>query len=108
LEIIDSQGETLNESMQQENAWQKAFARLQKRTISNAEVRSSQNIDQSYKRKFDAQEQKERQLIIDLAARAYELDKGRPPASAADLVPDYLKAVPPDPATGTNMVYTPR
>ena len=42
--------------------------------------------------------------MVDLAARAYELDKGHPPASAADLVPEYLKAVPQDPVTGTNMI----
>jgi hypothetical protein len=46
-------------------------------------------------------------LLIDLAARAYELDKGHRPANLADLVPDYLKAVPQDPFTGTNMVYLP-
>jgi len=43
-----------------------------------------------------------RQLLIDLAARAYELDKGQSPANVADLVPDYLKAIPQDPFTGTN------
>jgi hypothetical protein len=46
--------------------------------------------------------------MLDLAARAFELDKGHPPASASDLVPEYLKAVPQDPVTGTNMVYSPR
>jgi hypothetical protein len=46
--------------------------------------------------------------LINLAARAYELDKGKPPESLADLVPDYLKAVPQDPFTGTNMIYSPR
>jgi hypothetical protein len=55
-----------------------------------------------------AQEQKTRQLIIALAARAYELEKGKPPAGTADLVPEYLKAVPQDPVTGTNMIYSPR
>ena len=49
-----------------------------------------------------------RQLLIDLAARAYELDKGQSPANVADLVPDYLKAIPQDPFTGTNLVYSPR
>jgi len=58
--------------------------------------------------KFNKQLLKTRQLTIDLAARAYESEKGKPPASFADLVPDYLKAVPQDPATGTNMVYSPR
>ena len=45
-----------------------------------------------------------RRLILDLAARDYELDKGHRPASAADLVPEYLKAVPQDPVTGTNII----
>jgi hypothetical protein len=50
----------------------------------------------------------EGRLLIDLAGRAYELDNGKPPASAADLVPDYLNAIPRDPLTGANMVYSPR
>jgi competence protein ComGC len=48
-----------------------------------------------------------RQLLVALAARAYELDKGRRPASLTELVPDYLKAVPKDPASGTNLILTP-
>jgi competence protein ComGC len=45
--------------------------------------------------------------MVDFAVRAYELDKGHPPASLADLVPGYLKIIPQDPLTGTNMVYPP-
>jgi hypothetical protein len=52
-------------------------------------------------------EQREGRLTLDLAARAYELEKGKPPTRAADFVPEYLKAVPRDPFTGTNMVYPP-
>ena len=51
--------------------------------------------------------QKTHQLIVDLAARAYELDKGHRPVSVAELVPEYLKAVPQDPVTGTNLIYSP-
>jgi hypothetical protein len=65
------------------------------------------NIDAACERKLNIQEQKTRQLLIALAARAYELDKGHPPTSTADLVPEYLKAVPQDPVSGTNMVYSP-
>jgi hypothetical protein len=46
-------------------------------------------------------------LLIDLAARAYKLDKSKSPASISDLVPDYLKTIPQDPFTGTNIVYPP-
>lgn len=48
-----------------------------------------------------------RQLIIDLAARCYELEKGAHPKTTADLVPAYLKSIPQDPFTGTNMVTAP-
>jgi hypothetical protein len=47
-------------------------------------------------------------MTVDLAARAYELERGTPPKSFADLVPAYLKAVPHDPLTGTNLAYSPR
>jgi hypothetical protein len=107
LETLDSEAETLSTVMQEENLWRKAFARLQKRSISQAEDRSLKNIDAACKRKLNIQEQKTRQLLIALAARAYELDKGHPPTSTADLVPEYLKAVPQDPVSGTNMVYSP-
>ncbi len=56
--------------------------------------------------KFKGQEKKTRQLIIDLAARAYELENGHRPASLTELVPDYLKAVPKNPVSGTNLVLT--
>ncbi len=48
-----------------------------------------------------------RQLMLDLAARCYQLEKGAPPKSAADLVPAYLTAIPQDPFTGTNMTFSP-
>ena len=48
-----------------------------------------------------------RRTMLSFAARAYELEHGKPPASAADLVPAYLKTIPQDPNTGTNMVYSP-
>jgi hypothetical protein len=37
------------------------------------------------------------------AAHAYELDHGQPPAAARDLVPQYLKSIPLDPATGREL-----
>jgi len=65
-------------------------------------------IYQRQERKFEERQIKTRQLIIDLAARAYKLDKGNPPAHISDLVPGYLKAIPLDPFTGTNIVYLPQ
>jgi hypothetical protein len=109
LETLNSQRQTWSEVMQQESTWSHGTFSGLHYDLMRLEAGKSPNVAvAACKRKFDAQEQKTRQLMIDLAARAYELDKGHPPASTADLVPDYLKAVPQDPVTGTNMVYSPR
>ena len=42
-------------------------------------------------------------MQIQLAAHAFALEQGKPPASASELVPRYLKSVPVDPATGTEL-----
>jgi hypothetical protein len=47
-----------------------------------------------------------RQLILDLAARCYQFEKGTRPKSPADLIPAFLTAIPQDPNTGTNMIIT--
>ena len=44
-----------------------------------------------------------KRLVVDLAARAYELDHGQYPTSLNQLVPDYLNAVPVDPVTGVKL-----
>lgn len=59
------------------------------------------------KQKYDAQLNLTRRLMLDLAAHAYQLDKGHRPASVADLAPAYLKSAPIDPLTGKEMTLTP-
>jgi hypothetical protein len=50
----------------------------------------------------------ERLLLLDLAARAYELELGRKPERAEQLVPNFLRSVPKDPESGTNLtLFTP-
>ena len=48
-----------------------------------------------------------RQVLLMLAMRLHELEKGRFPARLEDLVPDYLPAVPEDEFTGTPMRWNP-
>jgi len=48
-----------------------------------------------------------RQLILTLASRAYELEHGKPPSRAEDLVPSVLRAIPKDPESGTSLVLHP-
>lgn len=44
-------------------------------------------------------------LQTSLAARAFEMEKGRKPKSFQELVPEYLPSIPIDPQTKTNLVY---
>ena len=76
--------------------WQ--FARL-------FHFRTTQQDEQRMATKVTTQQTRNRPLLIRLATRAYELDKGQPPKRLADLVPAYLKAIPQEPRTGTNMTY---
>ncbi|HEV2208050.1 MAG TPA: hypothetical protein VG167_04700 [Verrucomicrobiae bacterium] len=61
----------------------------------------------SYSARYAAIEIRTRLLVLTLAARAYELERGHRPANPAELVPEYLHAVPLDPLTGTNLVSIP-
>ena len=62
---------------------------------------------QKAEQKFQTQGQKRRTLLVGIAAGAYELEKGQPPKTASDLVPDYLQEIPQDPISGTNTVLNP-
>lgn len=95
--------------MQQERNWSRRTFRGTRHELARLMMHNSLNkAYQKGEQKFEYQQSKTRQLMIDFAAQAYELDKGHPPANLADLVPDYLKAIPQGPLTGTNVVYSPR
>jgi hypothetical protein len=107
LETLDSQRQTWDEIIQQEQGWsQRAFPGIKYQIMRIMERGTLAKSLQLGERKYDVNEQKTRQLILALAARAYGLDKGKPPTSVNVLVPFYLQAVPQDPATGTNMVLS--
>jgi hypothetical protein len=106
LETLDFQRQTWNEVMQQERDWsRRTFPGTHYELVRVMSRHSTQKTRQQAEQQFDKQVSKTRQLIVQFAARAYELDKGHPPANLADLVPDYLKAIPQGPSTGTNMIY---
>jgi hypothetical protein len=107
LETLDAQRQTWPEVMQQEHAWSlRTFNTLRDKISRQLVTRATEKAYEKPAQNFAGQQTKTRQLIVQLAARAYELDKGHRPANLTELVPDYLKAVPQDPSTGTNMVYS--
>jgi len=108
LETLDAQRQTWNEVVQQGSAWERrAYPGIKYRWTELVRSLSSKKSHQAAERKFNKQQLMTRQLLVDLAARAYQLENGHRPASVADLVPDYLKVVPKDPVSGTNLVLTP-
>ncbi len=109
LETLDAQRQTLDDVMRQEDYWShKAFPGIGHEIVRIIQYRELKKVNQAAERIFENQETKTRKLIIGLATRAYELDKGHPPAKVTDLVTNYLQTIPIDPATGTNMTYLPK
>lgn len=111
LETLGKKEESFQEVMQNEKDWaRRTFSFYQRTTGSFMHLFNIGSIKQYMQKaesKFQIQGQKRRALLIGIAARAYELEKGQPPKSASDLVPNFLKEIPQDPATGTNMVLKP-
>jgi hypothetical protein len=104
LESLDAQRQSWDDVILQEQVWsRRTFVGLRYELSRIMERRTLSAMFQSAEKKYISAEQAQRQLIIALAARAYGLDKGKPPGSTADLVPDYLKKIPVDPITGANL-----
>jgi hypothetical protein len=108
LETIGKKEESFEDVMKNEKEWVRRSHSIYRRVSGSFarlfNVGSIKQLMQKAKQKFQSQGLKRRALLIGIAARAYELEKGQPPKTALDLVPDYLKEVPNDPIGGTNMV----
>ena len=107
LETLALDRQTWVETMQQNEAVLRRIAGWRSEWLKLIHYSARQKFFTQKKNALDQIQQEEGRLVISLAARAYGLEKGKPPTNVADLVPDYLKAIPQDPVTGTNMVYSP-
>ena len=107
LEKIDADEDPVEQTLQQEARWARKVGGMS----GQIEMLIDHKSVQQTRDRFTAKEQNHlrliRQTTLSFAARAYNLDKGKPPATAADLVPDYLKAVPKDPTTGRDLSLGP-
>jgi hypothetical protein len=104
LEDIDAKAEPFESTLNQEKKWARQTGGIQGQI---ALVMMHKGIEESRKKalaKFQANELHRRQVMVDFAARACELDHGQRPASVADLVPAYLQFLPKDSATGRDLV----
>jgi hypothetical protein len=104
LEALDAARPSWQDVLQQEDNWiRRTFGARSVLIEFVYHQQLKQRNGQRAQKSYQAEQLKARRLMIDFAARAYELDKGHHPASAADLVPEYLKAVPKSPSTGKNL-----
>ena len=104
LETLAGERQSLAAALQQEEAWYRRALGWRSEWFKLIYFSARQHRFKNAKEKLDQFQQEESRLLVELAARAYQLDKGKPPASVAYLVPDYLKTVPQDPVTGTNII----
>jgi hypothetical protein len=110
LRGIDRRQEPMQSVSRNESEWRRRVFPLWKRLQALIPIPSRNPLIQAEKAiasKSDQVELQLKRLMIDLAARAYELDHGRHPKSSSELVPDYLDSIPTDPTTGTNLTYLP-
>ena len=113
LETLEAKREPIADVLARDKKWWHNHASLRDQmkfipTLAKDPSLNPMNISPEELEKNSKERQKQaRQLIIDLAARCYELEKGARPKDMADLVPAYLNSIPQDPFTGTNMVYGP-
>jgi hypothetical protein len=105
LEACEAQREPMEALLAQERAWARRTYGLQGQIARLFMFKTMRQSQQKWSAKAKAQQTRTRLLLIQLAARAYELEKGERPKSLADLVPVYLKTIPQDPGTGTNVAY---
>jgi hypothetical protein len=108
LETVDAKAEPAQVTLANQNAYYREFNGWWRQTLLSIELyKFNRENDKKFRNAINMQTLFRRQTILAFAARAFELEKGHRPQSTADLVPAYLKAIPKDPVTGTNIVYRP-
>ena len=107
LETAEAGRESAQTILKQEHAWARRAGGFKGQIARLVMFKTFQQVEQKVASRVKSQQTRTRLLLLQLATRAYELEKGEHPKSLADLVPAYLKAIPQDPLTGTNLAYRP-
>jgi hypothetical protein len=105
LESCEGQREPTQAILARERAWARRAYGLKGQLARLVTFKSLKQDEQRIAAKLTAQQTREQVLLIQLASRAYELEKGERPRTLGVLVPVYLKTIPLNPVTGTNMAF---
>lgn len=111
LEAMEKKQESFAEKMKTEKAWRRlTFPFYQRLVYGCMRIFNGGTIkrdEQKMEQKFQAQTDRRNHLLLSLAMRAYELERGRRPQAVSELVPDFLKAIPKDSLVATNSPVKP-
>jgi len=105
LELHEFQREPFDEITGREKEWQRKTFPLTVRLRENFKelVLGEKPLGQLFvpdvEKEYRTRTLEVRRVMLTAASRAFELDRGRRPQRASELVPDYLRAVPTDPAS---------
>ena len=100
LEEIDAAEETIQECLETETRWSKRTFGFKGQLTRLVMYKQEKQSVTNFVSRDNRRALQRRQLIITAAARAYLLEKGKDPAKAGDLVPEYLQVLPKDPVSG--------
>jgi hypothetical protein len=103
LERVDAEKPSWDGVMKQENDWIRRTFGMRSIVVEFIFHQQMKRNGARTQKNYLAEQLRLRRLELDLASRAYELEQGHHPASSADVVPEYLKAVPKSPSTGKNL-----
>ena|SRR5437867_4730517 len=103
LRKIERESESVEEVRKRERLWADQTSpvprplRMVQMIIQTRTLNPLKAALQKAEQKAAVIQRRRRVLLVELAARAYKLEKGKPPEKLEDLVPDYLSAVPLEP-----------
>jgi hypothetical protein len=104
LQKLDEQREPYEKTLASEKEFiRRVGPSLSQQIASLVMFRSQRNVAQKTLSRINGAILLERQTMLSLAAHAYTLENGKSPKDALDLVPNYLKVIPQDPTTKTNL-----
>jgi hypothetical protein len=101
----DEKTEPYGQTLKQEREWTRRVYGVRGQIAYLFSFKSMRQMNKKWTLKVQTQRKRTRSLILQLARRAYELDKGEQPKSLQALVPEYLPSIPLDPFTGAAMAY---
>jgi hypothetical protein len=101
LERMDANRDPLQVTWDQERIWALGaggtLERIRNRIVLFVSRRNLQTVRQKAEPKFARIQFQERDLMLHLAARAYQLEHGKAPEPPGHLVPEYLLTIPQGP-----------